>query len=356
MFRLGWKKKDAPHPESGTAGATQASIGDEWAYLRQRPDFDPAEMASVHASQPAAPGVSSVEDDLAFLRRRPDFDADEMASVHSATPSPVRNAFTSAYSYSATRSAGEAVADPAAAGAAVTPGAEQPVFLSLQINIGRRALTRAIWEETLIGRRDRDQEVYPGIDLSQDEAVSRRHALIRVKEGQYLLSDRGSLNGTALNGEWLDPEADVPLQAGDEIRLGAFTTIRVLEALTGSELTTEDALLGDMLQEALGTSPAETQITHLRREPRAARSEPGPEAPAGASEPAAEKPARKRRTLTPPVQESPTEAPPAGAAPIVDVLDLALERGHAAGLVTPSDMPPGGGGDSQTGSPLPELD
>jgi pSer/pThr/pTyr-binding forkhead associated (FHA) protein len=51
-----------------------------------------------------------------------------------------------------------------------------------------------------------------------DRSVSRRHALIVLRDGQAVLLDDGSLNGTYLNGERVDHAV---LADGDEIALGA---------------------------------------------------------------------------------------------------------------------------------------
>jgi pSer/pThr/pTyr-binding forkhead associated (FHA) protein len=50
-----------------------------------------------------------------------------------------------------------------------------------------------------------------------DRSVSRRHALIVLRDGQAVLLDDGSLNGTYLNGERIDHAV---LADGDEIALG----------------------------------------------------------------------------------------------------------------------------------------
>jgi pSer/pThr/pTyr-binding forkhead associated (FHA) protein len=50
--------------------------------------------------------------------------------------------------------------------------------------------------------------------------VSRRHAELRLYNGDWLLSDLGSANGTWVNGWRVD---QVVLRPGDEVRLGEFT-------------------------------------------------------------------------------------------------------------------------------------
>lgn len=71
------------------------------------------------------------------------------------------------------------------------------------------ALTRL---RTVIGR-DARADIVVNVP-----AVSRQHACISQSDGQYILEDMGSSNGTYVNGELIT--GAVPIQPGDEIRLG----------------------------------------------------------------------------------------------------------------------------------------
>lgn len=79
-------------------------------------------------------------------------------------------------------------------------------------------------EEAQIGRWDADGGVFPDVDLDADDPeakVSRRHARIVRRGGQYLLEDLGSTNGTFINrGRRLLPGDRQPLRDGDEIIVG----------------------------------------------------------------------------------------------------------------------------------------
>jgi hypothetical protein len=86
-------------------------------------------------------------------------------------------------------------------------------------------------ELSLIGRLDETRGIRPEIPITNDDAVSRRHALLQqAGEGKLLVRDIGSANGTRLNGEALEPMADRELSHGDELTLGHWTRLRV-EAL-----------------------------------------------------------------------------------------------------------------------------
>src|ERR1700730_11800862 len=59
-------------------------------------------------------------------------------------------------------------------------------------------------------------------DAIHDDAVSRKHAVIKVDQGEspgFKLCDLGSRNGTLLNGERINCETE--LLPGDTIELGA---------------------------------------------------------------------------------------------------------------------------------------
>ncbi|PYS50322.1 MAG: hypothetical protein DMF68_07405 [Acidobacteria bacterium] len=79
-------------------------------------------------------------------------------------------------------------------------------------------------EESQIGRWDADGGIFPDVDLDADDPeakVSRRHARILRRNGQYFIEDLGSTNGTFINrGRRLLPGDKQPLRDGDEIIVG----------------------------------------------------------------------------------------------------------------------------------------
>jgi len=82
-----------------------------------------------------------------------------------------------------------------------------------------------------IGCRRGDADPPPDIDLGGsdgDPAVSRLHALlVRRDDGGYSIVDKGSTNGTTLNGAEapIAAETAVPLADGDCVNIGAWTRI-----------------------------------------------------------------------------------------------------------------------------------
>ena len=89
-------------------------------------------------------------------------------------------------------------------------------------------------DETHIGRWDADGGIFPDVDLDADDPeakVSRRHARITRRSGQYYVEDLGSTNGTFINrGRRLLPGDRHPLGDGDEVIVGkTFLRFHVLD-------------------------------------------------------------------------------------------------------------------------------
>jgi pSer/pThr/pTyr-binding forkhead associated (FHA) protein len=78
--------------------------------------------------------------------------------------------------------------------------------------------------ESIIGRWDADNGVFPDVDLDVHDSeakVSRRHARIRVQNGEHVIEDLGSTNGTYVNrGRRLLPGMAQVLKDGDELIVG----------------------------------------------------------------------------------------------------------------------------------------
>lgn len=87
--------------------------------------------------------------------------------------------------------------------------------------------------QVTIGRRRHSTGESPDIDLSvppEDPGVSHQHAvLVQQPDGGWSVVDQKSTNGTTLNGadEPIQPYVPVPLQDGDQVHVGAWTTITI---------------------------------------------------------------------------------------------------------------------------------
>ncbi len=69
-------------------------------------------------------------------------------------------------------------------------------------------------ERTTIGRS-------PDCDIFLDDVtVSRKHAVLVEQDGDFLIEDQGSLNGTFVNRKRID--AETRLESGDEVQIGKY--------------------------------------------------------------------------------------------------------------------------------------
>lgn len=90
---------------------------------------------------------------------------------------------------------------------------------------------RLTGNQVTIGRRRHSTGETPDIDLStppEDPGVSHQHAvLVQQPDSSWAIVDQNSTNGTTVNGsdEPIQPFVPVPLQDGDRVHVGAWTTI-----------------------------------------------------------------------------------------------------------------------------------
>ncbi len=87
-----------------------------------------------------------------------------------------------------------------------------------------------------IGRWDPETGSFPEVDLEQDDPeakISRKHALVRIENGQITVEDIGSLNGTYVNRQpRLQPGTPVEIKSGDEIIIGKTFLRLVVEPIS----------------------------------------------------------------------------------------------------------------------------
>ncbi|WP_093800808.1 FHA domain-containing protein [Streptomyces sp. Wb2n-11] len=134
---------------------------------------------------------------------------------------------------------------PAPAGWTATVGPDREYFMAMMQRSGpdaaglslpayspeqRRPLTG---NQVTVGRRRHSTGEAPDIDLSvppEDPGVSHQHAvLVQQPDGSWAVVDQNSTNGTTVNGaeDPIQPYVPVPLQDGDRVHVGAWTTITV---------------------------------------------------------------------------------------------------------------------------------
>jgi len=83
--------------------------------------------------------------------------------------------------------------------------------------------------EMLVGREDEDEEIYPDIDLDdQDEGyVHRRHATLKFENGQLMVTHEGGANKTRINNRPIPDNQPMLLKLGDKVSFGKVV-LRVL--------------------------------------------------------------------------------------------------------------------------------
>ncbi|MBP1465206.1 FHA domain-containing protein [Candidatus Chloroploca sp. M-50] len=78
--------------------------------------------------------------------------------------------------------------------------------------------------EIIVGREDPVSSIFPEIDLTsfggETGGVSRKHARITHKDGQWMLTDLDSTNHTRINGERLLPNVPTPLPDQAKVQFG----------------------------------------------------------------------------------------------------------------------------------------
>ncbi len=125
-------------------------------------------------------------------------------------------------------------------------------------------MARAIWltfpdgkehelRETLtVGRGTENDLTIPSA------AVSRTHAAIVCREGRWYIEDRGSYNGTFLNGTRVNPGTPLPLRHADRIEIGGQALLFSWPAQLRDPETTEP------LDEVAPSGP--TQLSSFQRQ------------------------------------------------------------------------------------------
>ena len=94
--------------------------------------------------------------------------------------------------------------------------------------------------------------------VMESAAVSRDHAAVTFSDGRWYLEDRGSFNGTYLNGTRVVPGTPLPLRHADRISIGAETLLFSWPAQLRDPDTTEP------LEEVAGGNGA--QLSSFQRQ------------------------------------------------------------------------------------------
>ena len=94
----------------------------------------------------------------------------------------------------------------------------------LIVTASRAELPLPTRDDVILGREDGQSNSFPDVDLNPhgglEQGVSRRHARISRRNGQFYLEDLNSVNGTLHNQRRIPANTPVPLRPGDAIMLG----------------------------------------------------------------------------------------------------------------------------------------
>ncbi len=100
---------------------------------------------------------------------------------------------------------------------------------SLEIRLAETLLSQT--KMMTVGRQ-------PGVFLLIDEGtISRRHAEISYANGQYILHDLGSTNGTFINNVRLEPSSTYALKENDQVRFGTTVKFTFLQRRLPEQIT-----------------------------------------------------------------------------------------------------------------------
>lgn len=118
-----------------------------------------------------------------------------------------------------TAAAPDASAAPSAPGAPILPGTVKLV-VEQGMTIGKQFVLSD--PEIQVGREDADEDIYPDIDLAdQDEGyVHRKHATLKFENDQLLVTHLGGANKTRINNKPIPDNAPQATKLGDKIAFG----------------------------------------------------------------------------------------------------------------------------------------
>jgi FHA domain len=106
-------------------------------------------------------------------------------------------------------------------------GTLRPWRIALRIQQTEVQLIFDLTGRVMLGRRDAENNTVVNIDLSPfgaDElGVSRGHLSMQLEGNSVIITDNHSLNGTYLDGRFLDPGQPHTLRHGAELTLGMMT-------------------------------------------------------------------------------------------------------------------------------------
>ncbi|RYX83676.1 zinc-ribbon domain-containing protein [bacterium] len=105
-----------------------------------------------------------------------------------------------------------------------TPGDLKPGLVKLVVEQGQTVGAQFVLgdEQLEVGREDEDEDIYPDIDLSDQDAgyVHRRHATLNFDNGHLLVTHLGGANKTRVNNKPIPDNSPTEVKLGDKVSFG----------------------------------------------------------------------------------------------------------------------------------------
>lgn len=105
-----------------------------------------------------------------------------------------------------------------------TPGDLKPGLVKLVVEQGQTVGAQFVLgdEQLEVGREDEEEDIYPDIDLSDQDAgyVHRRHATLRFDNGHLMVEHLGGANKTRVNNKPIPDNTPNEVKLGDKISFG----------------------------------------------------------------------------------------------------------------------------------------
>ena len=173
----------------------------------------------------AAPAATA---DVAATPAPADAPADTTPAVADDTPDTSSLIVADTGADADTAVAGSDAAAAPAAGGSLAPG-QVKLTVEQGMTVGKQFVLGDV--EMLVGREDEDEEIYPDIDLGdQDEGyVHRKHATLKFENGQLFVTHLGGANKSRLNNKPIADNVPQPVNIGDKIAFGKVV-LRVQQA------------------------------------------------------------------------------------------------------------------------------
>ena len=218
------------------SGASGASASAPDATVATAPSSDNAALGDGGGSLPVAPIPADVASpDAGALSQSPapiNTGAVADASTVSTPPTPPLPDVSMPTAPVAPPATQVTPSDPAAV-APLPAGDLAPGKLKLVVEQGQTVGAQFVLgdAEMLVGREDTDEDIYPDIDLSDQDAgyVHRRHATLRFDNGNLSVEHLGGSNKTRINNKPIPDNQPQPLQVGDKVSFGKVV-MRLLPA------------------------------------------------------------------------------------------------------------------------------